>query len=152
MYGCPDLLNKIVMADPAATSTSETTTPLDIQFAQRALMEADRVMLQFVQTSLSMIAMGVSIYSFFTDVAVNGHEDRIARQLGLSLLILGLAVLATGTLSQARYRFGLMSYERSLRSNYSAFIPQTYYTAPTFLAAVALLVIGTVTLILILRN
>jgi uncharacterized membrane protein YidH (DUF202 family) len=152
MYACADVFDKIAMADPAATSTSEATSPREIQFAQRALMEADRVMLQFVQTSLSMIAMGVSIYSFFTDMAVKGHEDRIARQLGLSLLILGLAVLATGIVSQARYRFGLMSYERSLRSNYAAFTPQTYYTAPTFLAAVALLVIGTVTLILILRT
>jgi uncharacterized membrane protein YidH (DUF202 family) len=77
---------------------------------ERMLMEADRMMIQIVNLSVSLIGFGFSINAFFNDAAMraemgSGHG---ARLFGISLVLLGLLFLSMGVWTQARYRRKLM--------------------------------------------
>jgi putative membrane protein len=114
-------------------------------------MDAERIMMQTVQTSLSLIGFGFTITEFFSGDAVRGafapspHEN--ARLLGEALLILGLLLLTMGIWNQANYRRRLgrlmqRTVGRPLRGN-----TLRYRETPSFLIAVLLLVVGLVALI-----
>jgi putative membrane protein len=116
---------------------------------ERMLMEADRIMMQIVQTSLSLIGFGFTINTFFNDVAdrVGGHGDgKAARILGVALLVTGLTLLFLGTWSQSRYRSVLL--RRYLgdtpRLTAQAGLPGLF--TPSFIAAVMLMAVGLFTL------
>jgi uncharacterized membrane protein YidH (DUF202 family) len=137
--------------DTASGHLNERTGPSqdvveDALAVQRALMDADRAMLQIISTALSMIGIGVTIYAFFTDVAHSGQaDDLLARRLGISLLVLGLVVLVTGMVSQGRYRLELVGEHRKLRRLVGS--PRaSYRTQPTLVIAGLLLLVGVVAL------
>lgn len=106
-----------------------------MQEQDRELIDADRLMMQMVQTSISLIAFGFTIYAFFTGVE---EASRTARRLGLVLLWLGLMFLGTGIYNQSRLRLRIKARYRN------AGIPrsQRYSAAPSFALAISLLVAG----------
>ena len=116
---------------------------------ERMLMEADRMTMQMVQTSLSLIGFGFSINTFFDTVsnraiAPNGGQG--ARILGAALLVVGLQLLIAGTWTQAKYR-------RELRRRYAAMSPalavwvlQEARFTPSYVSALLLMIVGVVAL------
>lgn len=116
---------------------------------ERMLMEADRMMMQTVQTSLSLIGFGFTITTFFNDVAVrmgsrDGSEN--ARILGVALLVIGLTLLILGTWSQSRYRAALRSRYLEGGPAPAAWQGLRSRFTPSYIAAVMLMAAGLFTL------
>ena len=118
----------------------------ELRFELRSrLIEADRVVMQVVQTSLSLIGFGFTINAFFNDAVSRGlarSGDVNARRLGASLLMLGVVLLAGGIWSQARYRRDLYRRYRGrrMRSGLAAAIQRN--ASPAVATAILLLGIG----------
>jgi hypothetical protein len=140
--------------DIAGPTPSDTVRPFEDReserrFLERTLIDADRVMLQIIQASLSFISMGAALYSLFSGWAVRGIEiaNKVANRLGLALWVLGLLLLITGIVSQARFRFALLRrLSEARRSSRPEALP-TYHAAPTFLIAALLLFVGLAALV-----
>jgi uncharacterized membrane protein YidH (DUF202 family) len=120
----------------------------DEEQRERAFEDADRIMMQVIQTSLSLIGFGFTINALFQSAVSRGlapDSDASARRMGLALLSLGLLLLAMGIWNQARRlrllanRYGLG--RRWLRSVYA------YNATPSTLAAILLLIIGALSLL-----
>jgi uncharacterized membrane protein YidH (DUF202 family) len=107
----------------------------------RALMEAERTMMQTVQLSLSLIGFGFTITEFFNGSGLQSHREPRARLVGEALLVLGLLLLAMGLWTHARYRRRLVREIRRVGPG-----PTTYglrlRNAPSFIIAVLLLGVG----------
>jgi len=99
-------------------------------------MEADRLMMQMTQTSISLIGFGFTIYAFFS----MADADRTARRLGLTLLCLGLVFLAMGIYNQAWLRLRIGARYRGLGEGDRK--RRRYSGAPSFVLAIALLIAG----------
>jgi putative membrane protein len=116
---------------------------------QRALIDAERIMMQTVQTSLSLIGFGFTIAEFFNGKDLPVHSAPRARLVGESLLVLGLLLLAMGIWTHSRYRRRLV---RDLiragagRQSFGVRLSDT----PSFLVAILLLLVGLLTLVSIL--
>jgi uncharacterized membrane protein YidH (DUF202 family) len=114
----------------------------------RALLEADRTTMQTLQTSLSLIAFGFSITTFFFDAVGKGLRaapELGARRLGLVLVILGVVFLATGLIAQFPYRQGLL--RRLVGADERRPDIFSVFMTPPIITAAMLLVIGIVVLI-----
>lgn len=67
----------------------------------RTIMAADRTLMAWVRTSLSMLSFGFTIYKFLQDVvskAAARHPDS-PQQVGLFLVGMGVAAIVLGTIS-----------------------------------------------------
>ena len=112
-----------------------------------AIRDADRLLMQIIQLSISLIGFGFTINAFFNGVAESGavlDADQTARRLGLALLSLGLVFLAMGIWNQSRFRRSIWArYRRLAGANAAAEDGAHRYSAfPSFLLAVLLLIVG----------
>lgn len=108
------------------------------QEQDRELIDADRLMMQMVQTSISLIAFGFTIFAFFNGVA---YASQTARRLGLALLCLGLAFLALSIFNQRRLRLRIKARYRDMRDAKGEQLPR-YSAGPSFALAISLLFVG----------
>ena len=138
------------MTEPAAWPAPETSPARPPAARARAhyestVREEDRLLLQILQTSISMIGFGFTINAFFQEVAVKGvglDADQTARRLGLALLSVGLLLLASGLASQVRRRRELARRRGELiRAGVPAHLLDGALT-PAFIAAVLLLIVS----------
>jgi putative membrane protein len=116
---------------------------------ERSLMEADRMIMQTVQTSVSLIGFGFTINTFFNDVAgqVGASSGGAgARILGMTLLAIGLFLLTFGTWAQAKYRRELRRRYPPPASAAAAWGGLTARFTPSFVCAVLLMIAGLFTL------
>lgn len=66
----------------------------------RTIMAADRTLMAWVRTSLSMLSFGFTIYKFLQSVAPKtGAHPNSPQQVGLSLVGMGVAAIVLGTIS-----------------------------------------------------
>lgn len=134
------------MAQPSASfpSASDGLDELRVDF-ERLLMEADRMMMQTVQTALALIGFGFSINAFFNDVAesLGAPGGGVgARLMGILLMFIGIQLLAMGTWTQAAYRRDLIQRYVAAAPAASAWIRKHTRFTPSFLSAVLLLIAG----------
>lgn len=107
------------------------------------LRDADRLLMQILQTSLSLIGLGFTINVFVTEFASRSglaHADITARRLGLAMLTLGILFLAMGLNSQASYR-GELVRRYPLPPGWRGGSLRKQIT-PAFVTALLLLMIG----------
>jgi uncharacterized membrane protein YidH (DUF202 family) len=80
-------------------------------------MAADRILLAVMQTSLSLIGFGFTIYQIFSAAAQKAgiaRETPVGMRLGLSLLVLGLILLSAGIWSRLQSERELRARRRRL--------------------------------------
>ncbi len=67
----------------------------------RTIMAADRTLMAWIRTSLSMLSFGFTIYKFLQAVAEQGKmaHSNSPQQVGLFLTALGVAAIVLGTIS-----------------------------------------------------
>jgi putative membrane protein len=106
---------------------------------ERAVIDADRLMMQMVQTSVSLIGFGFTINAFFSGAQ---DADQTARRTGLALLCAGLAFLALGIWNQARLRLSIIARHRAQGGKDDSRRYRGYNAAPSFLLAAVLLIVG----------
>ena len=110
----------------------------------RTRMGADRTLMAFIRTSLSLIAFGFTLYQAFEKLRDAGVIQQAAapRNFGLALVVIGVLLLVGGIVSHARFGLAL----RQLRSDMTAagLIPGDYPfpASVTFISALILLAVG----------
>jgi putative membrane protein len=111
---------------------------------QRTRMSADRTLMSVIRTSLSLISFGFTIFQFFqkmrdSDVLTSAAP---ARNFGIALVLLGIAMLIGGILYQIQFMAALRierneMTEQGLIRGVSPFPPSL-----TLFTALILLLIG----------
>ena len=125
-----------VAPPPFAASTADAER-------ERAFIDADRLMMQMVQTSLSLIGFGFTINAFFSGVDNAALDaDQTARRTGLALLCTGLVFLALGIWNQAGLRLSIRARHRAQGGREDSRRYRGYSAAPSFLLAGMLLIVG----------
>ena len=110
--------------------------PSTVRDRQTALIDAERLTMQTVQTSLSLIGFGFTINAFFNDVSGAGLA---ARRLGLGMLTLGMVFMAMAVWNQIKYRRALARRFRHLPRTGEA---MPFSASASMTAAFGLLLIG----------
>jgi putative membrane protein len=126
----------------SAVELSSNRTSLSFE---RTRMSADRTLMSIVRTSLSLISFGFTIYETFHQLAVKGVLEtgtEMARRLGVSLLVLGILMLAMGIVSHARFGRQLTARRGRLFGMGLLHTDLKYQATPTFAVAFLLLLIG----------
>jgi putative membrane protein len=114
---------------------------------ERTRMAADRTLMAVVRTSFSLISFGFTMHAAFQQLAQHGLASNTGgRRLGLSLLALGVLLLAMGLVSHARFGRELNTRRDRLYDMGLTHTKITYRATPTFITAALLLAIGLVTL------
>ena len=67
----------------------------------RTIMAADRTMMAWIRTSLSMLSFGFTIYKFLQTIASQGQMEHAnsPQQVGLFLTGMGVAAIVLGTIN-----------------------------------------------------
>jgi putative membrane protein len=112
---------------------------------ERAMMDAERIMMQTVQTSLSLIGFGFTITEFF-NMNLGGHPQPNARFVGEALLVLGLLQLALGIWTNLRYRRRLIRQIRRAGGRTGSHGAQ-FQDTPSYIIAALLLIVGLFSLV-----
>jgi putative membrane protein len=111
---------------------------LDLPFEQNRLA-ADRTIMSWIRTSLSMIGFGFTIYKFFQYLkesgASSGFPDQRPRNFGLALVILGTVFLV---LASVEY----LSFLRRLNKE----MGHKFRISTTSLAAIMISLVGLIAL------
>ena len=87
------------MAATDAPSPSSTFLPSDLGEI-RTILAADRTLMAWIRTSLSMLSFGFTIYKFLQTIAANGNMEHpnSPQTVGLFLTGMGVAAIVLGTI------------------------------------------------------
>ena len=87
------------MAATDAASPSSAFLPSDMGEI-RTILAADRTLMAWIRTSLSMLSFGFTIYKFLQTIAANGKMDHpnSPQTVGLFLTGMGVAAIVLGTM------------------------------------------------------
>ncbi len=112
---------------------------------QRTRMAADRTLMAVIRTSLSLISFGFTIYQFFKkmqEAEVLRGGAHAARNFGLTLVLLGVGMLAAGIVYHVLFMLGLRRERRRLKAEGLVHAESTFPVSLTAIVAVMLLVVG----------
>jgi putative membrane protein len=114
--------------------------PVDLGY-ERTRLAADRTLMAWIRTSVSMISFGFSIYKFFqylleSNLTAGQLQHQAPRNFGVALVSLGMILLA----------LAILEYFLFLR-NLSRETGQKYPISTALIAAILLSVIGVLVLI-----
>ena len=89
------------MANSQQSQKNRATRPRRDLGAMRTMMAADRTLMAWIRTALSLLSFGFAIYKILQDLEQSGkslpHENT-PRNIGLFLTITGTATMVMGTL------------------------------------------------------
>lgn len=127
----------------ASTNLAIHRTELSLE---NTLMGADRTQMSVLRTSLSLIGFGFTIYKFFQEVGQDSARSYVfgppARNFGLFLVILGIALLVTGLISRFRHVRAVNRRRRLLFDEGLLRLPPTHETSPNMVISILLLLGG----------
>lgn len=111
---------------------------------QRTRMSADRTLMSVIRTSLSLIGFGFTIFQFFQKLKdqsiLTGAAP--ARNFGMALVLLGVAMLVIGIVYQIRFMLGLRNVREAMRADGLIHGESQFPTSLTLITAILLLLIG----------
>jgi inner membrane protein YidH len=127
-------------ASSDAISTELASRRTGMSF-QRTRMSADRTLMSVIRTSLSLISFGFTIYQFFehlkeSDIVTSSHA---ARNFGVALVWLGVAMIAIGIVFHLQFMLGLRRTRAEMAD--SGLIHAQSHFPPSFTLVVALLLL-----------
>jgi uncharacterized membrane protein YidH (DUF202 family) len=107
-------------------------------------MSADRTLMSVIRTALSLIGFGFTLYQAFQKLheANVVHGAAAPRNFGLTLIVLGVALLIGGILGHIRFALELRNLRGMMRTAGLIYGETQYPISITFLTAVALLIVG----------
>jgi putative membrane protein len=134
---------ELLFQDPSVEMSSNRTA---MSF-ERTHMSADRTLMSVIRTALSLISFGFTIYQFFHSVSpALGATARVhgARVFALSLILIGVFLLAAGIANHVATAFALRRRRVRLQSAGLVRTVQPMRPAAVTLVALLLLVLGLV--------
>ena len=111
---------------------------------QRTRMSADRTLMAVIRTSLSLISFGFTIHQFFTRLQDEKvlSASRAPRNFGLSLIYLGIGMVAVGILFHIQFMLGLRRQRASLVDEGLVHGESRFPASYTLAVAILLLLLG----------
>jgi putative membrane protein len=128
-------------SDAISTELSERRTGMSFQ---RTRLSADRTLMSIIRTSLSLIGFGFTIFQFFQKLkdqsVLTGAAP--ARNFGLALVFLGVAMLVIGIIYHIRFMLGLRRERETLVAAGLVHGESDFPPSLTLITATLLLLIG----------
>jgi putative membrane protein len=112
---------------------------------QRTRMSADRTLMSIIRTSLSLISFGFTIFQFFQklrDTHVLAGSGASTRNFGISLVLLGIAMLVLGIIYHVRFMLGLRHERQRMAASGLIHGESQFPPSLTLITAIALLAFG----------
>jgi putative membrane protein len=123
---------------------------------QRTRLSAERTLMSVIRTSLSLIGFGFTIFQFFQKLRqsgeLSGEHAHAPRNFGVTLVFLGVTILALGILYHARFMMGLRDERKAMAASGLIHAESAYPVSFTLLIAVLVLGIGLLTLLSVMFN
>jgi putative membrane protein len=111
---------------------------------QRTRMSADRTLMSVIRTSLSLISFGFTIYQVFQKLrdqnVLTGAAS--ARNFGVALVALGIAMLIIGIIYHLQFMFQLREERKAMTTDGLVHAQSKFPPSLTLITAVLLLFIG----------
>jgi putative membrane protein len=116
---------------------------------QRTRMSADRTLMSVIRTSLSLISFGFTIYQVFQKLRDQQllTSASSARNFGVALVALGIAMLVIGIVYQVQFMIGLRQEREAMTAAGLVHGESRFPVSLTLITAVTLLVIGVVAIV-----
>jgi putative membrane protein len=139
------------MADAKVSSTSgaddisvELSSRRTGMSFQRTRMSADRTLMSIIRTSLSLIGFGFTIFQFFQKLKDQSILTGVApaRNFGVSLVFLGVAMLVIGIIYHIRFMLRLREERNAMVIARLVHGESQFPASLTLIVAVILLLIG----------
>jgi inner membrane protein YidH len=112
---------------------------------QRTRMSADRTLMSVIRTALSLISFGFTIYQFFQHLAeknVLSGGSHAARNFGMTLIYLGVGMVAVGIAYHLQFMVGLRREREEMMREGLVHAQSRFPISFTLLIALALLFLG----------
>ena len=135
-------------SDAAAINTELSSRRTGMSF-QRTRMSADRTLMSVIRTSLSLIGFGFTLFQIFQ----KAHESNLLKSgkaplhFGLSLVVLGVAMLVVGIGYHVVYMYGLRRERAQLKADGLIHAESQFPVSLTLMVAVLLLGIGVLAIV-----
>ncbi|MGE3876006.1 MAG: YidH family protein [Parvibaculaceae bacterium] len=130
-------------SDPERISVELSSRRTGMSF-QRTRMSADRTLMSVIRTSLSLISFGFTIYQVFQKLRdqslLTGAAP--ARNFGMALVSLGIAMLVIGIVYHVQFMLGLREERNSMKAAGLVHAESRFPPSLTLITALILLVIG----------
>ena len=111
---------------------------------QRTRLSADRTLMSVIRTSLSLIGFGFTIFQFFQKLKdqsiLTGAAP--ARNFGMALVFLGVAMLVIGIVYHIQFMLGLRRERESMKAAGLIHGESQFPVSLTLITAILLLLIG----------
>jgi len=128
-----------------STQRSEMSSSRTGMSFQRTRMSADRTLMSVIRTSLSLISFGFTIFQFFKNLqdknlwTGNAHA---ARNFGMTLVYLGVGMVAIGIIYHVQFMLGLRQERKDMASEGLIRAQSRFPISFTLIVAFLLLLIG----------
>jgi len=112
---------------------------------QRTRMSADRTLMSVIRTSLSLISFGFTIFQLFLKLAqskVLVEGGGAVRSFGVSLVVLGIAMLACGIGFHIAFMRGLRKERKQMVADGLVHGQSSFPVSLTLIVALLMLLIG----------
>src|SRR5262249_9100256 len=103
---------------------------------QRTRMAADRTLMGVIRTSLWLIGFGFTISQFFRATVPSGSTHNF----GISLVLLGIAMLILGMLYHVRFMAALRKERRNMKADGLIYAETPFPPSLTLITAIVLLI------------
>ena len=116
---------------------------------QRTRMSADRTLMSIIRTSLSLISFGFTIFQFFQKLADSNvvTHARPARNFGVTLVTIGIAMLVLGIVYHVLFMKGLREERGRMKAGGLVHGESQFPVSLTLITAVALLIVGIIAIV-----
>ena len=116
---------------------------------QRTRMAADRTLMAVIRTSLSLISFGFTIAKAFEKLREMGtvSSEKPARNFGVALVALGIAMLLVGIVYHVQFMLGLRDERKTMKAEGLVHAESKFPPSLTLITAVVLLLIGIVVIV-----
>jgi putative membrane protein len=136
-------------SDPGQISVEQSARRTGMSF-QRTRMSADRTLMSVIRTSLSLISFGFTIFQVFERLRegkVLPGNAHAARNFGVALVSLGIAMLVFGIVYHVQFMLGLRRMRSQLTKDGLVHGESGFPASLTLITAIILLVIGVAAII-----
>lgn len=137
--------------EPAAAAPEPSADEISVELSsrrtgmsfQRTRMSADRTLMSVIRTSLSLISFGFTIYQAFEKLGRAQHfGSGPARNFGIALVLLGIAMLLLGIGYHVAFMNGLRIEREQLKAEGLIHAESHFPLSLTLVVALLLLLLG----------
>jgi uncharacterized membrane protein YidH (DUF202 family) len=121
---------------------------------QRTRMSAERTLMSVIRTSLSLIGFGFTIFQFFAKLRDAGTLTHAAapRNFGITLVLLGIAMLVIGIAYHIQFMLGLRHERNAMTEEGLVYAESRFPPSMTLITAFILLLIGIAAIVSMVFN